>query len=552
MALVNDKKWGRTDGALAAIVLAAVAFYVLNLLSPEFHDDFVYKFMLVSGSVDYSRPINSLADVFRSQWEHYFVANGRSVVHVLVQVFTGLLGKQIFNVLNAIVFAIFVYLLQYNVTRHLRGKGFFAVTFTLFLVLLLPLFKDTFLWMTGSVNYLWSGTAVLLFLSIYESRGHLLIKDSRVVVWMLPLPLALFMGWTHEGISLPLAVSLLVLNLLDFKRSHHTWGFWLTVAFLVGACITAFAPGNLVRSSAAGGFALSTLGLKVLNGITVFGHLRIVYLAILLTAVLWLVNRPLAHDVLRQNRHLLLAMLLSVGIVLVAGLTSQRTAFGLELFSMVFVLRLVGQWSACLKGKTLNWCAVALSMLLIGFYALLLSHTIPTWQETQRLIAQIERNEDGIIGTREHDAGVFSGFVRTMISNDSARNAINYDSQGWPLSIAATFHRDSLVFLPQAFLDDLAARGEKYERLDFNTPFEFFVQRIDDPASVSEVTFLLSPTDFASLPFFFRPIARHMNKYTASDVVADKWATVKLLGRNYLLIKKDHDLDSRLIDIKIR
>ena len=166
MALVNDKKWGRTNGAVLAIVLAAVAFYALNLLSPEFHDDFVYKFMLVNGSVDYSRPVNSLADVFRSQWEHYFVANGRSVVHVLVQVFTGLLGKQVFNVLNAIVFAIFVYLLKNNVTRHSRGNGVFAVTITLSLVLLLPLFKDTFLWLTGSVNYLWSGTAVLLFLSI--------------------------------------------------------------------------------------------------------------------------------------------------------------------------------------------------------------------------------------------------------------------------------------------------------------------------------------------------------------------------------------------------
>lgn len=550
MALVNDKKWSRANGAVVAIVLAAVAFYVLNLLSPEFHDDFVYKFMLVNGSVDYSRPVNSLADVLRSQWEHYFVANGRSVVHVLVQVFTGLLGKQVFNVLNAVVFALFVYLLQNNVTRCSRDNGFFAVAFTLLLVLLLPLFKDTFLWMTGSVNYLWSGTAVLFFLSIYESRGHLLVKGNRVVVWMLPL--ALLMGWTHEGISLPLAVSLLVLNLLDFKRSRQSWGFWLTVAFLVGACITAFAPGNLVRSSASGGFALSTLGLKVLNGITVFGHLKIVYLAILLTTVLWFVNWSLARNVLRQNRHLLLAMLLSVGIVLVAGLTSQRTAFGLELFSMIFVLRLVGQWSACCKGKTLNWCAMALSVLLIGFYALLLSHTIPTWQETQRLIAQIECNEDGIIGTREHDAGVCSSFVRTMISNDAARNAINYDSQGWPLSIAATYHRDSLVFLPQAFLDDLVAHAERFERLDFNSPFEFFVQRIDDPASVSGVAFLLSPTDFASLPFFFRPIARHMNKYTASEVVSDKWATVKLFGRNYLLIKKDHDLDSRLIDIRIR
>ena len=550
MSLDKNRKRGRTNGAVVAIVLAAVAFYVLNLLSPEFHDDFVYKFMIVNGSVDYSRPINSLTDVFRSQWEHYFVANGRSLVHILVQVFTGLLGKQVFNVLNAIVFAIFVYLLQKNVRRYSQGIGFFAVTLSLLLVLLLPLFKDTFLWLTGSVNYLWSGTAVLLFLSIYESRGHLLVKDDRVVVWILPL--ALLMGWTHEGISLPLAVSLLVFNLYDFKRSRHTWGFWLSVAFLIGACITALAPGNLVRSSSAGGFALSTLGLKVLNGFTVFALLKIVYLAILLTVVLWFVNRPLLRDVLKQNRHLLLAMLLSVGIVLVAGLTSQRTAFGLELLSIVFVLRLVGALSASFKGKTLKWCAVALSVLLVGFYALLLSHTIPTWQETQRLIAQIERNEDGIIGTREHDAGMCSSFVRTMISNDGAKNAINYDSQGWPLSIAATYHRDSLVFLPQAFLDDLVAHAEKYERLDFDTPFEFFVQRIDDSASVREVAFSLSPTDFGSLPFFFRPIARHMNKYTANEVITDKWAMVKLFGKNYLLIKKDHDLESRLIEVKIR
>ena len=550
MAFVNHKKWGRPNGAVVAIVLAAVAFYVLNLLSPEFHDDFVYKFMLVNGSVDYSRPINSLIDVFHSQVEHYFVANGRSMVHVLVQVFTGLLGKQVFNVFNAIVFAVFVYLLKCNVTHYSLGRGLFAVTLSLLLILLLPLFKDTFLWLTGSVNYLWSATVVLLFLSIYETKRNLLVKGNRAMACLLPL--ALLMGWTHEGISLPLAVSLLVFNLMDIKRSRHTWGLWLTVAFLVGACITAFAPGNMVRSSSAGGFAFSTLGLKVLNGFTVFGQIKIVYLAIILTAILWFMNRPLARDVLHHNRHILLAILLSVGIVFLAGMTSQRTAFGLEMFSMVFVLRLIGQWSACFLGKSLKWCAIAFSVLLIAFYVLLLRHTIPTWQETQRLIAQIERNEDGIIGTREHDAGMCSSFVRTMISNDAARNAINYDSQGWPLSIAATYHRDSLVFLPQAFLDDLAAHSGKYERLDFNTPFEFFVQRIDAPTAVSEVRFLLSDADFEGLPFFFRPIARHMNRYTATEVVADKWATVKLFGRNYLLIKKDHDLDSRLIDIKIQ
>lgn len=541
-------RWIQRYGGLVGIGLAAVAFYVLNLLSPEFHDDFIYKFIIAGGEVDYSRPVSSIADVWRSQVDHYFTVNGRSPVHFLVQVFTGLTGKSVFNVFNTLVFALFIWLLQRGISRHRRSIACWAVVVTLWLVVLLPLFKDTFLWMTGSVNYLWSATAVLLFFKAWEAGRTTPMKGNAV--WMLPL--ALLAGWTHEGISLPLALALTCIQLFRFRKTRGTRGFWLTMAFLVGACVAAFAPGNLARAASDSGWSTSSFGLKVISGFTVLAHLKIVYIAILMTLWALFRHRQTARQVLADNAHLLLAALLSLGVIFAAGFTSTRTAFGLELFALVYLLRLIGAFAPKLSARAVAWSGIILSALLILGYCLVLRHTVATVQETECLIAQMEQNEDGFIGTSEHDAGIFEPYVRTLISRDAARNAINFDPHSWPASMAATYHRDSLVFLPQAFLDDLIADSARYDALHLDTPYEFYVVRIDNRAAIREVRFELEPADFENLPFYFRPIARRMNRYTHTSVTTDKWATITPRGTRYLLIKRDHDLDTRLKGISIK
>ena len=42
-----------------------------------------------------------------------------------------------------------------------------------------------------------------------------------------------------------------------------------------------------------------------------------------------------------------------------------------------------------------------------------------------------------------------------------------------------------------------------------------------------------------------------MSRYTDTTVATDKWVSLMLYGRRYLFIKRDHDLDKRLIDIRI-
>ena len=543
------------------MVLVALAYLVLNLLTPEYHDDFVYKFMFEGGTVNYDHPVRSIGDIFVSQVDHYHSVNGRSIVHLLVQLFTGLLGKTVFNILNVLVFAAFILLLH----RRKVGDARFCVStlVTLVLVLLMPRFKDTFLWMTGSINYLWSATAALGFLLIYEKRRE------RPIDKTVPLTLigAFLLGWTHEGITLPLGAALVIIHLLTIKKNRGQ-GLWLALAYLAGGCVIALAPGTISRSGMGGGLAPSVLGLKVIAGITVLAKLRLIYLALLATAIGWFFDHNAVKKVIKSNGHLLLAILLSLGLVFISGMESTRTAFGLELFSMVYLLRLLSHLckdancrdaKSCVsqesgekpyKRTILPWITLTLAAGLMIFYALLLRHTIPSWQESRRLIAQIERTSDGIIGTNEHHAGGFSSFICTMLSPDSTVNAMNYDPHGWPASIAATYHCDSLIFLPQTFLDDLKAHPESYEKLKLDTPYQFYVQRLNGDTAVKQLEFQIAPNDFGDIPWLLRPIARRMNRYTDTAVPTTKWTTITLYGHRYLLIKRDHTLHPRLLNIR--
>ena len=590
------------NSGIIMMAIVAVAYGVLNFLTPLYHDDFVYKFMFEGGAVNYDHPIRSIGDIIASQVDHYTSVNGRSIVHFLVQLFTGLLGKTVFNLFNVIVFCAFIFLPKRQSIggKRLEGDARFCVStlrmsrpattsargrdarfcvstlVILVLVLLMPRFKDTFLWMTGSINYLWSATAALGFLLIYEKRR------DRAMDWaLLPMLLVAFLlGWTHEGITLPLAASLVLINLFSIKKNRgRVQGLWLALAYLAGGCVIALAPGTIARSGMGGGLTPSILGLKVITGFVVLAKLRIIYLALLATVIAWFTRRDTAKQVIKHNSYLILAMFLSLGIVFTSGLESSRTAFGLELFAMIYLLRLLAEWwgdycrdaKSCVskgrqsiscvteaevkrprQGEALRcWCNIGLTIGLAIFYALLLRHTIASWQESQRLISQIERTTDGIIGTREHDAGIFSSHICTMLSLDSTVNAMNYDPHGWPASIAATYHRDSLVFLPQAFLDDLKAQPRRYDSLSLDMPYEFYVQRIHDDAVIKQVDFLLESNDFSEIPIVFRPIARRMNRYTDTTVTTSKWVTLSLYGRRYLLIKRDHQLAHRLKAIRI-
>ena len=89
-------------------IFIVIFFLIRNMLIPMAFDDYVYAFIwngtFSQGLSDLER-VNSLYDVFISQWTHYFTWGGRIISHTFVQFFI-MIGKEYFNVANTLVFVI--------------------------------------------------------------------------------------------------------------------------------------------------------------------------------------------------------------------------------------------------------------------------------------------------------------------------------------------------------------------------------------------------------------------------------------------------------------
>ena len=62
------------------ITISGIIFYILNHFTPLYSDDWHYNF--IYGTFE---NINSLSDIIKSQYIHYFNVNGRFISHTIIQ-----------------------------------------------------------------------------------------------------------------------------------------------------------------------------------------------------------------------------------------------------------------------------------------------------------------------------------------------------------------------------------------------------------------------------------------------------------------------------------
>ena len=147
-------------------VFAAVFLLLLycNLHTALVADDFRYCFSFADGS-----RMSSLSQLLPSMAAHRHSMNGRVIAHALVQLFL-MLPKPVFNAVNALFFAALVRL----ICRPALGRGehnaLLAAAVFGCLWVLQPEFGQVFLWLDGSVNYLWCAVFCLLWLLPWAAR----------------------------------------------------------------------------------------------------------------------------------------------------------------------------------------------------------------------------------------------------------------------------------------------------------------------------------------------------------------------------------------------
>jgi len=265
----GGRRWH--DVAYWGTLLATCAvFWQMNVLTPLKEDDMA--FVLVGR-------LSSMHEVLQSQVDHFMTANGR-FADVLATLFCALVGKPVFNVLNALVFGLMAHLLSLLSTG--RRSLVVVAAFLAFVGVFYPLPGQTLLFVAGSCNYLWAITASLLLVRYLQRH-----RGRRLGWWRgLLLVLAAFVaGNFNEGTSFGFFAGMVLYYLLNREQVTPRVVLAL-VGYLLGMLLIVSSPGAWNRA-AEGGIVLDMgLGDLVMTRWHLLADRMMRYVTPLLAAVL--------------------------------------------------------------------------------------------------------------------------------------------------------------------------------------------------------------------------------------------------------------------------
>lgn len=515
-------------------------FLFLNVCTPEYLDDYLYKFCFRDGDANIDYPIHNISDIIVSQVEHYRVFNGRSIVHFLVQLFTGLLGKPFFNVVNSFVFVGFVTLLWKLTNKRMCAIAFPIVS--IFSILLMPSFESCFLWMSGAINYLWSGCAALIFLYIVDRLKDMAFGAKYCVIGLL----GILLGWSHEGIAFPLALSAVCYILLINKQKIRSAAFPIIVFYLLGALICTFAPGTMSRGGFNSSLTVMAIVSKVINGFVLLCKLKSFVLLVLL--LIFCVIRKIRIRVREGINPIIIGgVIFSLGVVFAAGFSATRAAFGLELCCLVLSLKILSELGV---SKAVKYAFLSLGLL---FAILLTVYSRGNMKVSHRLFADVKSTADGIIAYDEQRVPQYlESYIQRPLTPSYSEYYMYYSQDYWENGyMAVTYGKERLAFLPSEFIKNVKLDKEAYSEFDINSKLPFYCKRLSDNEEVKGVKFLLRKCNADEIPFYYRPFANRLARFSAKSVDCDKWAVQEVYGDRYVMITKNAMIDNRLIGIEI-
>ncbi len=234
--------------AVLLLAIISITVFFFNLHTPLQLDDFDYRVNWATGV-----PVASLSDVIASQTVHYRIWGGRSFTHTLTQLFL-LLGKNVFNYLNTAAYLLLILEISSFANGIRKCINWHTILISHFVLLIgVPFFGSSFLWLDGACNYLWGTLVAVLPLLISleaERRGHNNNKFGQAFLILL----CFIAGWTNENTAIGiLGARMVYIGLKKRQTTIQLWELLSCLSQTVGLILMLSAPGNYLRARSAQG-----------------------------------------------------------------------------------------------------------------------------------------------------------------------------------------------------------------------------------------------------------------------------------------------------------
>lgn len=336
---MNTMKLNKLDYIFLLIVF--IGFYLLYRFSIFTSDDYYYSFIggMNGGFNGKYIPVDSLTDAIKSNVHDYMNWNGRFIIHTLTSYFCGVIGVDMFRIINSIVFI----LLVAGLIKLIRGEfGYnktdkFIILFLLFI--LMPEPGYIFLGHIAAVtNYLWTACAIVYFIILYNK-----IKDAKnynLGINITLLLTGLIIGSLQESFTIGISSALFFYYCFNLKKLRCSVA-WLVIGFWIGTCIVTLAPGNFVRLSEEVEINRFSGLIKYVNQLA---HLifdsKLLLICLIVSVIYYFKKKSSFILFLRKNYFYYLAILFN-GLIITVVYMGRRQLSCIELFSMILIIKMV-------------------------------------------------------------------------------------------------------------------------------------------------------------------------------------------------------------------
>lgn len=393
------------------IALVAVIIFILSYNSIWIIDCITYQYSFATGE-----KIRSIGDIFESQYVHYFSWNGRYVAHWLCQLFLALLGKEIFSIVNGLMYVALILLVI-----RLTSSGAVTTSRVTTATCLVLLFCDTEYIPPCQIGYIWMAVFALAFLLLFFNYSEFKSHSAWNYLWLLPF--SIIAGNGQEAINIGIGAALIIHVLMNIRRM--TVCQWTMFAgFGIGGLFLCLSPATIGRTAE---MVTSPL-YSILN---FFLTLRVTYIFVTVLIYNLLRHRLTLKGFYRENTIFINAIIVLILFNCMIGVGGNRQLFGIELFSCILTIRLLKEQSFS------KIFMVIFSLAIAGLYVLKLLEIKKSERVYREVYEKISTNPDGPIyidfprfNPFMHAAtvfryGVYLDYALSSIRHEQARHEVD-------------------------------------------------------------------------------------------------------------------------------
>ena len=498
----NQEKVFQIAGCSKSVLLLLTVMGIVYgvwvwLTPPTMLDDILYRCVWEPDETAPRQALHTMNDVLRSQWIHYFTHLGRLVPHLVAQLLYCFTSDSVIKVLDTVVFVLLLYFSCHYIEG--RRKTAFSLLMFWFLITIVTFGSGSaLLWQMGAFNYPWTELPVVVLLCYLRH-----IKDREITLRHLALaPLALLAGWTHESLTLPIAISMALYVAINRKNILKSPLLPYFVFFTIGTLLNTFSPATLQRVNE---YHIS-LSTRLFYGVsTMVFTVKVFWLLVIALFVAWRKRKDVVRAELKARFYIYFAMFLAYGIVMTSGATVTRTGYHAEFLASLLLVSLLHRFSMPKLKRSFAIVVVVVSVALMPFSLELMAKNHANAKYIEKQVMEQKASLVRVPNLDFHDDVIHRWAYRQFITEPVIFGSQkvfnpNYDQV---LSLHAVLGRNDVVFFPKEFADSIDRSADAYKSLGVNKDSTQYIWQVAKDADVSRgVDLLLHHAEPSDRPLY--------------------------------------------------